>query len=87
MINRTQLAALQTLFDMARQDRLADLSLLANELGLTCVQADRLLEQLHRAGLVDGDRVRLTMAGLTVAATARHTRRVEKRGAKDHLAA
>jgi len=86
MINRTQLAALQTLLALARGGCPADLSLLAAELGLSCVQTDQLLEQLQLAGLVDSDRVRLTMAGLAVAVATRRIR-PRRRGPQGHLAA
>ena len=86
MINRTQLAALQTLLNLARGGCSADLSMLAAELGLSCVQADQLLEQLDLAGLVDSDRVRLTMAGLAVAVASKRVR-PRQRGPKGHLAA
>lgn len=59
--------ALHVLYRLARRDRPAELATLAAALGLRCAEADRLLTELERAGLVDADRVRLTMAGLAVA--------------------
>ncbi|MBI4700208.1 MAG: hypothetical protein HY744_03410 [Deltaproteobacteria bacterium] len=66
-MNLTHIAALQILFSLARSNRPADLSVVAGRLSLSCVEADRVLEELARAGLADADRVRLTMAGLCVA--------------------
>lgn len=66
-MNQQHRTVLKALFRMAREDRPADLSLVANELGLSCAQTDRILEQLDQAGLVDVDCVRLTMAGLAMA--------------------
>ncbi len=61
--------ALKVMFRCASDDLHADLSMVATELGLSCVQTDRILEQLDQAGLVNADRVRLTLTGLTVAAS------------------
>lgn len=69
-MNQTQLSLLRTLFELAREDRSADLKLVADQLGLSCVQTDRLLSELEAAGFVDSDRVRLTLSGLTVAVAA-----------------
>ncbi|MBI4954491.1 MAG: hypothetical protein HY908_20875 [Myxococcales bacterium] len=78
-MNRIQLATLQLLYKLAREDRPADLSLLAAELGQTCVVLDRVLGELEKAGLADAERVRLTMAGLAVAASSRSVLRSRPR--------
>ncbi len=62
--------ALLVLYNLARQDERADLALVAERLGVSCVQADEVLTSLERRGLVDADRVRLTMAGLVLAVSA-----------------
>jgi len=62
--------ALLVLFNLARNDEHADLALVAERLGLSCVDADRVLASLDRQGMVDADRVRLTMSGLVVAVSA-----------------
>jgi Mn-dependent DtxR family transcriptional regulator len=67
MLNSTEQDVLQALFALARDDRPADLSIVATELGLSCVAADEVLERLSRRGLVDPDRVRLTLPGLALA--------------------
>ena len=79
MMNATQLEVLRTLYDLARDDRPADLALVASALGMSCVQVDAVLSALEHAGLVDGERVRLTMTGLAVAVSAR---REPRRGAR-----
>ena len=71
MLNQPQMQALAVLYQLARQDRPADVSLVAAALGRSCVQADRLLAELDGLGLVDADRARLTMAGLALAVSAR----------------
>ena len=74
-MNTTQLQVLHTLYELARDDHPADLALVAEALGVSCVRADAILAELERAGLVDGDRVRLTMTGLVVAVSASRARR------------
>jgi hypothetical protein len=66
-MNHTHLAVLRVLFEMARDDRHADLVLIADELELSCVETDMLLDDLDRGGLLDAERARLTMAGLVLA--------------------
>ena len=80
-MNHTTHAALQVLYNLARDDQPADLSLLAEKLGVSCVQADMLLAALDRAGLVDADKVRLTLTGLTIAVStdARRSQRATER--------
>jgi Mn-dependent DtxR family transcriptional regulator len=80
MMNATQQEVLRTLFDLARADRPADLALVAASVGLSCARADEVLEELEQEGLVDGERVRLTMAGLVVAVSAVRGRRRGARG-------
>lgn len=77
MLTQTERLALRILFDLARDDRPADLAVVAAELGKGCVETDAILERLAQAGFVDADRVRLTMMGLTVAVSspARNARR------------
>ena len=67
MMNQMKFSLLRSLYEMAREDRSADLKLVADQLGLSCVQTDRLLSQLEAAGLVDTERVRLTLSGLAIA--------------------
>jgi Mn-dependent DtxR family transcriptional regulator len=75
MMNPTHSAALKLLYTLAAEDRHANLALVASELNLSCVEADRLLAELDSAGLVDAERVRLTMAGLVVAVSAKRSAR------------
>ena len=69
MLNPTQQSALRLMFKMASEDCPADLQLLSGALRLACVEVDSLLSELERAGLVDAERVRLTLPGLAVAAS------------------
>lgn len=80
MMPRNHHAALQVLYNFARHDQPADLSLLAAELGVTCVAADALLRELEQAGLVDSERVRLTLPGLAVAVSSDARRALRERG-------
>ena len=77
-MNQTQQAALKVLFKLAREDQPADLSLIAEHLGHSCVETDRLLDDLARLGLVDPDRVRLTMSGLVLAVSSSAQSRSKK---------
>lgn len=70
MMTGNESKALLVLYNLARQDEHADLAIVAERLGLSCVQADEALVSLERRGLVDADRVRLTMTGLVVAVSA-----------------
>jgi len=70
MLKQTERLTLRILFDLAQDDRPADLAVVSAELGRSCVETDAILEHLAEAGFVDADRVRLTMMGLTVAASA-----------------
>ena len=79
MLNQTKQAVLEVLFALARGDRPADLRVVAYELTqrgfhVSCAETDALLVQLQHAGLVDAERVRLTMSGLVVAASCRARR-------------
>ena len=69
-MNQRHINTLRVLFSLARDDRPADLALVAAELGASCVETDELLDQLEDAGLVDANRVRLTLSGLTLAVSA-----------------
>jgi Mn-dependent DtxR family transcriptional regulator len=71
MLNPTHRATLRLMYTLAAEDRHANLALIAAELQLSCVEVDRVLVELDRAGLVDADRVRLTLAGLAFAVSAR----------------
>jgi DNA-binding IclR family transcriptional regulator len=70
MTNHLQIEALQILLRLASHGRAANLRRVAAELGLSCVRTDRLLARLDCAGLVDAERVRLTMVGLALAVAA-----------------
>jgi Mn-dependent DtxR family transcriptional regulator len=72
--HHTDLAALVALFELGENDRPADLALVAAALGTTCARADALLARLERRGLVDAERVRLTLPGLALAVAAARTR-------------
>jgi hypothetical protein len=80
MLNPTHRQLLRALYALAADDRHADLSLVASAIGASCVETDRQLAVLERAGLVDADRVRLTLVGLALAVSlsepaARHATR------------
>ncbi len=66
---------------MASEDRHADVALVADAIGLSCTETNSLLQELETAGLVDAERVRLTLGGLTIAVSsggaARHTPRTQ----------
>jgi hypothetical protein len=66
-MNHYHRTVLKVLFRCANEDLPVDLAMVAQQLELSCVQSDRILEQLDQAGLIDADRVRLTMAGLAFA--------------------
>jgi Mn-dependent DtxR family transcriptional regulator len=63
-LNGTERALLAVLFDMARGDCHATVLRLARQTGLTRPQVEEVLARLDRRGLVDAERVRLTMSGL-----------------------
>ena len=71
--------ALRLLYTLAADDRAADLGIVADMLGLSCVETDRLLMELERAGLVDAERVRLTLVGLALAVNISDSRRSARR--------
>ncbi len=83
-MNRRHIQALRVLLVLGRDDIPADLALVAERLRISCVAADAILEQLERAALVDADRVRLTLSGLTLAvsASAGKERRAPTRAAR-----
>ena len=66
-MNHQHRTVLKVLFRCANENLKADLSVVADHLGLSCVKTDQLLEELDQQGLVDADRVRLTLAGLALA--------------------
>lgn len=82
-LNGTERALLAVLFDMARTDCHATVLRLAERTGLTRPQVEDVLAQLERRGLVDAERVRLTMSGLatTMLLGAAAPRRATKRAA------
>lgn len=67
MLEHTQLAALQVLYQLATSDRPATTRAVSDLLGISRLEAVRLLDELDAMGLVDAVRVRLTLSGLTVA--------------------
>lgn len=75
MMNQTHRAVLQILFSMATADRHADLALVAEELGQSCSETARILDELDAAGLANAETVRLTMSGLVLATSLRRVRR------------
>ena len=58
---------LRLMFEQSRADQPLELPVLARRLGLARVQVARQLLVLERLGLVNAERVRLTMAGLVLA--------------------
>jgi|RhiMetdeSRZDD1v2_1073273.scaffolds.fasta_scaffold2061521_2 hypothetical protein len=70
---------LRLLYTLAAEDRAADLGIVAGMLGLSCVETDRLLMRLECAGLVDAERVRLTLVGLALAVNISDPRRHARR--------
>jgi DNA-binding MarR family transcriptional regulator len=82
-LNGTERALLAVLFEMARTDCHATLLRLANRTGLTRRQVEEVLRGLEFRGLVDAERVRLTMSGLaaTMLLGAAAPRRLAKRAA------
>ncbi len=75
-MNHTQRLVLRALYEMASEDQAADLPGLASRIGLSCTRTIELLDALDRQGLVDAERVRLTLIGLTLAVNAPATARV-----------
>lgn len=78
MMTQKHSILLRTLFEMAAEDEPAHLVLLGARMGMTCSRTAQALAELERAGLVDADRVRLTMAGLAWAAIAPRRDRVDR---------
>lgn len=79
----TSSAVLLALFDLTRLGRAADADRLAGRLGLDREGIVEALAALDRAGLVDAGRVRMTMAGLALAASLdlrRHQNAARSRG-------
>ena len=68
-VTEERIALLLALHDLARLDGAADLGILAGRLGWGVGRAVRVLGALDDKGLADRPRVRLTMAGLAIAAT------------------
>jgi Mn-dependent DtxR family transcriptional regulator len=60
--------ALRALYELAELDVSADAELLARALGLRPALISRVLAELDARGLVDAERVRLTLEGLAAAA-------------------
>ena len=79
MLEHTQLAALQVLYQLAKSDRPATSRSISDLLGVSRLEAVRLLDELHAMGLVDADRVRLTLSGLTVAVSCPVAVRLDER--------
>ena len=68
-MNRKQ-QLLRALWRLAKDDEQADLGIVAELIGVSCVETDELLQALDRDGLVDAERCRLTMSGLVCAVSA-----------------
>lgn len=68
MVNRTQYALLRALLLFAKNDRSPCIVTLAAAVGLSCNAVDRTICELDSLGLVDADRLRLSMHGLALAA-------------------
>lgn len=66
-LDSAALELLRTLFDLADADVRASLDLLARLLDLDATRAKALVVELRRAGLIQRDRLNLTLAGLAVA--------------------
>lgn len=71
MQNSVLARVLVTMLDQAQLSRPPGRTRLASLLGFGLEEVDRALALLERQGLADAARVRLTFAGLTVAASAR----------------
>jgi DNA-binding IclR family transcriptional regulator len=67
---------LHALFVLASQDCHATVLRVAKKTGLSRAEVETALAALDRAGLVDADRVRLTLPGLAFAASAGRSERV-----------
>jgi xanthine/CO dehydrogenase XdhC/CoxF family maturation factor len=67
MLNHAQQVVLRALFELATENRAADLVTLGSVTGLGTRKAGALLVVLERAGLVGAGRPRLTMSGLALA--------------------
>jgi hypothetical protein len=67
MLNNTERHVLVALFRMARHNRHATAIRLANAVGITPLEGREVLAALEAKGLVDAERVRVTLNGLVVA--------------------
>jgi DNA-binding IclR family transcriptional regulator len=68
-MNSTLSSVLHALFVLASQDHHATILRVAKKTGLSRAEVETSLAALDRAGLVDADRVRLTLPGLAYAAS------------------
>ncbi len=69
MLHHTLNRILHVILDMGKRDERPELTTLAARIGASCTTTLDALSALDRMGLVDADRVRLTMAGLVLAAS------------------
>ena len=76
MLNASLHNVLHALYVLASQDCHATVLRVAKKAGLSRGEVESALAALDRAGLVDQDRVRLTLPGLAYAASAGTTTRV-----------
>ena len=66
-LDNTAIELLRAIFDLAEVDLRANPNLLARLLGLDLDRVSALIQSLRRAGLVQVDRMNLTLAGLAFA--------------------
>lgn len=78
MTNTAHHAVLFALLDMARKDQAATVIRVMQATTLARPEVESLLGMLDRAGLVDSERVRLTLQGLAVAMTLGAPRRARR---------
>lgn len=70
-MNENQHAVLSALFTLAKKDRHATVLRLVQETNIQRSEVEKALADLERGGLADVERVRLTFAGLAIAASIR----------------
>ncbi len=75
MTHHTFVQVLESLFVQSGQGQACDAGAIARRLGLRASEVGAALVVLERRGLVDAERVRLTLPGLAVAASLRARRR------------
>ncbi|MDQ3035742.1 MAG: hypothetical protein M3Y87_25285 [Myxococcota bacterium] len=77
LLTNTMVSVLVALFELARSNRPANVQRVAGRLGMTETDTRSALRALDQRGLVDAQRVRLSLPGLALASMAAQGRDVQ----------